>query len=92
MLVGVTTFARDFEQGPEHLDFFESTSLVRWYFLRVLVVFVPITLAMAVLGMVLGWTQTLGRGQAATNEATSFSLMEFPNFQTTGIVVGAYTF
>lgn len=92
MLVGVTTFARDFEQGPEDLDFLESTSLVRWYFLRGLVVFVPITLAMAVLGMVLGWTHTLGRGQAATNDATSFSLMEFPNFQTTGIVVGAYTF
>ena len=78
--------------GSRNLDFLESTSLVRWYFLRVLVVFVPITLAMAVLGLVLGWTQTLGRGQAATNEATSFSLMEFPNFQTTGIVVGAYTF
>lgn len=92
MLVGVTTFARDFEQGPENLDFLESTSLVRWYFLRVLVVFVPITLGLAVLGLVLGWTHSLGRGQAATNEATSFSLMEFPNFQTTGIVVGAYTF
>lgn len=59
MLVGVTTFARDFEQGPENLDFLESTSLVRWYFLRVLVVFVPITLAMAVLGLVLGWTRRL---------------------------------
>lgn len=91
MLVGVTTFSRDFEQGPENLDLRESTGLVRWYFLRVLVAFVPITLAMTVLGLVLGWTHTLGRGQA-TDEATSFSLMEFPNFQTTGIAVGAYAF
>ncbi|MFE5641711.1 hypothetical protein [Rhodococcus sp. NPDC056516] len=92
MLVGVTTFARDFEQGPENLDFLESTSLVRWYFLRVLVVFVPITLGLAVLGLVLGWTHSLGRGATATDEMTSFSLMEFPNFHTTGIVLGAYTF
>ena len=91
MLVGVTTFSRDFEQGSENLDLRESTGLVRWYFLRVLVAFVPITLAMTVLGLVLGWTHTLGRGQA-THEATSFSLMEFPNFQTTGIAVGAYAF
>lgn len=92
MVVGVTTFSRDFEQGPENLDLRESTSLVRWYFLRILVVFVPVTLAMTLLGLVLGWTHSLGRGATATDEMTSFSLMEFPNFHTTGIVVGAYTF
>ncbi|MFC8933271.1 hypothetical protein ACFT1A_14455 [Rhodococcus sp. NPDC057135] len=101
MLVGVTTFSRDFEQGPENLDLRESTSVVlcadgrglaRWYFLRILVVFVPVTLAMTLLGLVLGWTHSLGRGATATDEMTSFSLMEFPNFHTTGIVLGAYTF
>jgi len=92
MLVGVTTFSRDFEQGPENLDLRESTTRVRWYFLRILVVFVPVTLAMTLLGLVLGWTHSLGRGATATDEMTSFSLMEFPNFHTTGIVLGAYTF
>ncbi|MDI9902514.1 hypothetical protein QM716_21895 [Rhodococcus sp. IEGM 1409] len=92
MLVGVTTFSRDFEQGPENLDLRESTNLVRWYFSRILVVFVPVTLAMTLLGLVLGWTHSLGRGATTTDEMSSFSLMEFPNFHTTGIVVGAYTF
>ncbi|MCJ0906701.1 hypothetical protein [Rhodococcus sp. ARC_M6] len=92
MFVGVTIFSRDLEHGAHVLGLPQSVSRMRWYFSRVLVVFVPITLAMTVLGLVLSWTQNSRKRLTKPEDRDSFSMFDFPIFETTGIAIGGYTF
>ncbi|MFD4180655.1 ABC transporter permease [Rhodococcus sp. NPDC058514] len=92
MLVGVTVFSRDLEQRTHVLGFSQSVSRPWWYFSRVLVVFVPISLAMSLLGLVLGWTRAPVPRHAVLWTSDSAPRLEFPLFETSGIVMGGYTF
>lgn len=94
VLVGVTVFSRDVERGTHVLGLSQSVSRRRWYWSRILVVFVPVTIAMTVLGFTLEWTRA---GAAPSDYAFvsrswyGFSQLTFPLFQATGLVAGAYT-
>lgn len=95
VFVGVTVFARDIERGTHVLGLSQSVSRTRWYWSRVLVVFVPVTIAGVVLGSVLEWTRSVSMASPSfgyvRNSFGGHSLLMFPLFQSTGIVVGAYT-
>ncbi len=95
VLVGVTVFSRDIEPGTHVLGLSQSVSRARWYWTRVLVVFVPATLAMVVLGSVLEWTRTVATGTNfgfVSSGWAGYSTLTFPQFQSTGLIAGAYTF
>ncbi|CRK51952.1 ABC transporter transmembrane protein [Rhodococcus sp. RD6.2] len=96
LLVGVTVFSRDIERGTHVLGLSQSVSRARWYWTRVLVVFVPVTVAMTVLGAVLDWTRSPGGGTQhpylSGGSYSFYSPLSFPLFQSTGLVAGAYTF
>ncbi|MFD6894967.1 ABC transporter permease [Rhodococcus sp. NPDC060086] len=95
LLVGVTVFSRDIERGTHVLGLSQSVSRARWFWMRILVVFVPISAAMTVLGFVLEWTRSSGDGQnGAFISGAGFdpSRLTFPLFQSSGIVLGAFTF
>ncbi|NMM90129.1 ABC transporter permease [Rhodococcus sp. SRB_17] len=95
--VGVTVFSRDIEQGTHVMGLTQSVSRARWFWTRVLVVFVPLTAATALLGFVLEWTRRPrprdsyafvdGRGMFI-----GLSNLTYPYFQSSGLVLGAYTF
>ncbi|CAM2844888.1 ABC transporter permease [Prescottella defluvii] len=94
VLVGVTVFSRDIEHGTHVLGFSQSVSRARWYWTRVLVVFVPAVLAMVVLGSVLEWTRDVAVGPDYAFVSYSwvgYSHLTFPLFQSTGLIAGAYT-
>ncbi|MGF7122005.1 ABC transporter permease [Rhodococcus sp. BE178] len=95
VLVGVTVFSRDIEHGTHVLGLSQSVGRARWYWTRVLVVFVPVVLAMAVLGSALQWTRTaaVGPNFAFVSSSSYFghSSLTFPLFQSTGLIAGAYT-
>lgn len=91
--VGVTVFSRDLERRTHVLGLTQSVSRQRWYGVRVLVVFVPTMLSMAVLGCAL---YVAKYGTAPDEFAMSFSgsgesRLDFPTFGATGFVAGAYT-
>ncbi|OYD67056.1 ABC transporter permease [Rhodococcus sp. OK302] len=96
-LVGVTVFSRDIEQGTHVLGLTQSVSRVRWFWARVLVVFVPLTAGATLLGFALEWTRrprehesfafVSGRGQFV-----DLSNLTYPFFQSSGLALGAYTF
>ncbi len=96
IFVGVPTFARDIEQQTHVLGLTQSVSRVRWYLARVAFIFLPITLAMTCLGAALRLAATAG-GNARDVRVNdpfhqiSFSLYDFPYFETAGIAVGGYT-
>ncbi|SDD21268.1 ABC transporter permease [Rhodococcus tukisamuensis] len=93
LLVGVTVFSRDIERGTHVLGLSQSVSRARWYWTRVLVVFVPVTAAVTVLGSVLEWTRSAGIApNLAGGGYGGYSPLTFPVFQSTGLVAGAYTF
>ncbi|MDH6676696.1 putative membrane protein [Rhodococcus sp. LBL1] len=95
VLVGVTVFSRDLEHGTHVLGLSQSVSRARWYWMRVLVVFVPVTLATIVLGAALEWTRTVTAGPNYAFVATSwsgYSQLTFPLFQSTWLIAGSYTF
>jgi hypothetical protein len=90
--VGVTVFSRDLERRTHVLGLSQSVSRRRWYMTRVTVVFVPIVLAMTLLGCSLYWAKY----QTVPDEfAVAFggydSALEFPVFGATGFVAGGYT-
>lgn len=96
-LVGVTVFSRDIEQGTHVLGLTQSVSRARWFWTRVLVVFVPLTVASALLGFVLEWTRSLPGNSSFAFVAGRSSFFDPPNlsypfFQSSGLVLGAYTF
>ena len=96
LFVGVTAFSRDIEQRTHVLGMTQSVSRLRWYFARVVVVFVPTTAAMVCLGLSLRWAATAGGNARAFAEdgamtGIAFSLYDFPYFETTGIAIGGYT-
>lgn len=73
----------------------QSVSRARWYWSRILVVFVPVSIAMTVLGAVLEWTRA---SDAAPNFAyasrvawSGYSRLTFPLFQSSALAAGAYT-
>lgn len=95
VLVGVTVFSRDIERGTHVLGLTQSVGRTRWYWSRVLVVFVPVSLAMTLLGAALEWTRASG---IASNYAyisrvtwSGPSRLTYPLFQSTGLVAGVYT-
>lgn len=95
VLVGVTAFSRDIERGTHVLGLSQSVSRARWYWSRVLVVFVPVSVAMAILGFVLEWTRSLAvRADSAyvSTRLYGYSKLTFPLFQSSGLVAAAYTF
>ncbi|RVW07665.1 ABC transporter permease [Prescottella agglutinans] len=95
-LVGVTVFSPDIERGTHVLGLSQSVSRSRWYWTRILVVFVPITIAMTILGAVLEWTRSVGieSNFAYVRQGVwgGYSRLTFPLFQSTSVVAGAYTF
>lgn len=95
VLVGVTVFSRDIERGTHVLGLSQSVSRARWYWSRVLVVFVPVSIAMTVLGAVLEWTRTSDNvwhyGYMSRITWTGYSRLTFPLFQSSVLVAGAYT-
>ncbi|WP_433608511.1 ABC transporter permease [Prescottella agglutinans] len=95
VLVGVTVFSRDIERGTHVLGLTQSVGRTRWYWSRVLVVFVPVSLAMTLLGAALEWTRA---SRIASNYAyisrftwSGPSRLTYPLFQSTGLVAGVYT-
>lgn len=93
LLVGITVFSRDIERGTHVLGLSQSVSRARWYWTRVLVVFLPITAAVTVLGTVLEWTRSAGIAPNLSGGGYGgYSPLTFPLFQSTGLVAGAYTF
>ncbi|MCA1005703.1 ABC transporter permease [Rhodococcus hoagii] len=96
LLVGVTVFSRDIERGTHVLGLSQSVSRARWYWTRVLVVFVPITMATAMLGAVLEWTRASGitANYAYISRVTwsGYSRLTFPLFQSSTLTLGAYAF
>lgn len=93
-LVGVTVFSRDIEHGTHVLGLSQSVSRARWYWSRVLVVFLPAILAMVVLGSVLGWirSEAVEPNYAFVSyNWVGYSRLTFPLFQSTGLIAGAYT-
>ncbi|TQF69382.1 ABC transporter permease [Rhodococcus spelaei] len=94
VIVGVTAFSRDIEQGTHVLGLTQSVSRSRWFWMRVLVVFVPISVAMAVLGAVLEWTRSAaprGNFGYVSGSPFDYSRLEFPLFPASGATAGTYT-
>lgn len=96
VLVGVTVFSRDIERGTHVLGLTQSVSRVQWYWSRILVVFVPISVTAAVLGAALEWTRTAGSDSnyayVSRPNWNGYSQLTFPLFQSSGLMTGAYTF
>lgn len=95
LLVGVTVFSRDIERGTHVLGLSQSVGRARWYWMRVLVVFVPISVAAAALGAVLEWTRSSGinpdYAYVSRISWSGYSRLAFPLFQSSTMVLGAYT-
>ncbi|GAB2634197.1 ABC transporter permease [Prescottella soli] len=95
VLVGVTAFSRDIERGSHVLGLTQDVSRTRWYWMRVLVVFGPVTGAMALLGSALEWSFTPSESSNLAFGTGRFtgghSQLTFPLFQSSGLVAGAYT-
>lgn len=92
LFVGVTVFSRDIERGTHVLSLSQSVGRLRWYFSRILVIFLPIAAAMTVLGFVFSWTRglnTTGVWQVASG--TSNSRFDYPIFETSALTPGGYT-
>ncbi|WP_218828794.1 ABC transporter permease [Rhodococcus sp. 06-235-1A] len=89
--VGVTVFSRDLERRSHVLGLTQSVSRRRWYGVRVLVVFVPTVLAMAILGCALYWAKYRTSPGSFTFMSTGESRLDFPTFGATGFVAGGYT-
>ena len=89
--VGVTVFSRDLERRTHVLGRTQSVSRRRWYGVRVLVVFVPTVLAMALLGCALYWAKYRTSPGSFAFMSTSESRLDFPTFGATGFVAGGYT-
>ncbi|WP_072806206.1 hypothetical protein [Rhodococcoides yunnanense] len=93
LFVGVTVFSRDIERGTHVLGLTQAVSRRRWYWTRVLVVFVPVVLAMLVLGYVWFWARYQYQ---STSGAFGFvgaidSRLQWPSFGAAGLVPAGYT-
>ena len=96
-LVGATVFSRDIDQQTHVLGLTQSVSRARWFWMRVIVVFLPLTAAAAILGFILeaarvgfeSWSYVVNVGPV---QSYGMSSMLFPLFNSSGIVLGAYTF
>ncbi|WP_176444298.1 ABC transporter permease [Rhodococcoides kyotonense] len=91
LFVGVTVFSRDIERGTHVLGLTQSVSRRRWYWTRVLVVFVPVVLAMAVLGVVFFWARYQSFSGAFTFAGVIDSRLQFPVFGSVGLAPAGYT-
>lgn len=91
VFVGVTVFSRDLERRTHVLGLTQSVSRRRWYGVRVLVVFVPTILAMALLGCALYWAKYRTSPGTFAFMSTGESRLGFPTFGATGFVAGGYT-
>lgn len=93
MFVGVPTFAREVESRAHVLSMTQAGSRIQWYLARIVVVFLPISVAMTCLGLVLHWATGLSRDSSSAEygPSVSFSWFDFPHFETAGVVLGAYT-
>lgn len=93
MFVGVPAFARELDARTHVLALTQSASRITWYLATVVVVFLPISTAMTGLGLALKWATGLSRNSSIADygPSVSFSLFDFPHFETAGVVLGAYT-
>lgn len=93
MFVGVPAFAREVDSRTHVLALTQSTSRVQWYLARIVVVFLPISGAMTLLGIALHWASGPSRDSTSMSDTSSvsFSWFDFPHFETAGVVLGAYT-
>lgn len=94
MFVGVPAFSREVDARVHVLSLTQSRSRAQWYLARVVVVFVPISVAMAGLGLALHWATEPSRDSTSMDgiPSVAFSYFDFPHFETAGVVLGAYTF
>lgn len=88
VFVGVTVFARDISRGTHVLGLSQSVSRARWFWSKLLVVFLPIILAATALGAALQWSR---RGAFGFGTRFYGSSLEFPTFQSSALVMGATT-
>lgn len=86
--VGVTVFARDISRGTHVLGLSQSVSRARWFWSKLLVVFLPIIVATTMLGAALQWSR---RGAFGFGTRFYNSALEFPTFQSSALVIGATT-
>ncbi|SNT50141.1 hypothetical protein [Rhodococcoides kyotonense] len=91
LFVGVAVFARDIERGTHVLSLSQSVGRLRWYFSRVLVVFVPVILAMLVLGIVFTASRSLSNAWWQTLSGYGDSRFAFPIFETSALMPATYT-
>lgn len=91
VFVGVTIFSRDIERGTHVLGLTQSIGRMRWYWTRVLVVFPPIVLAMAVLGYVVLWSRFGTSPYGPSFVDMYYSRLEFPTFGTIASAPAGYT-
>lgn len=97
LLIGVTVFSRDVEQETHVLGLTQSVSRTRWFWTRVLIVFLPISVASSLLGFALQWARSLPDNSryafvAGRSTFVEISNLSYPLFQSSGLVLGAYTF
>ncbi len=91
IFVGVTVFSRDIERRTHVLGLTQSVSRERWYWTRMLVVFVPIVLAMLVLGFAMYWLQYQSFTGPTELAGIYDSRLAFPAFGASGVVPAGYT-
>ncbi|WP_328812447.1 ABC transporter permease [Rhodococcus sp. NBC_00297] len=91
VFAGVTCFSRDIESRTHVLGLTQSVSRRRWYWTRVLVVFVPITAAMVVLGMTMFWARFWTLSGVYAFPGTFDSRLAFPQFGSVAMVPAGYT-
>jgi hypothetical protein len=82
-LAGAPLFARDYEQGTHVWTLTQSVSRRRWWTTKVLVVGLPLTLAMAGLGLLVSWALD-------PIAYLTPSRLETPQFQIQGLAVAGY--
>ncbi|WP_024793258.1 ABC transporter permease [Tomitella biformata] len=85
VFVGVTVFARDIARGTHVLGLSQSVSRGRWFWSKLLVVFVPVVVAATALGAALQWSRGF------TFWARNGSVLDFPTFQSSALLLGATT-
>lgn len=88
VFVGVTVFASEITRGTHVLGLSQSVSRARWFWSKLLVVFVPIIVAATLLGAALQWSR---RGPIRFGVYYYGTSLESPIFQASALVMGTAT-
>ncbi|PRY42186.1 ABC transporter permease [Umezawaea tangerina] len=84
MFAGAPVFAREFEQGTHVFGLTQSIGRTRWWATKLLVAGLPVTVAMALLGL-------LNAKALGPLSSILTSRLQTPMFESQGYVLGAYT-